>query len=154
MPTTLAATFAIFAAFLAWSLPLSALAVDPVYTGFLSSTAAGGYDPVAYFEEGKAVEGSDAHVLEWNGARWRFASEENREAFRADPERYAPRYGGYCAYAVAQGTSAPGDPLAWKIVDGRLYLNLDKSIQAEWAKDIPGYIVKADQNWPGLVEGD
>ena len=131
--------------------PRAAFALDPIHTSFLSSTAVGGYDPVAYFTKGAPVQGSSEHTFEWKGVEWRFSTSENREAFRADPERYAPEYGGYCAYAVAQGTTAPGDPLLWTIVDGRLYLNVSKSIQAEWEQDIPGYIAKADATWPALL---
>ena len=85
---------------------------------------------------------------------WRFASASNRERFEREPERYAPQYGGYCAYAVSYGSTAPGDPHAWKIVDGRLYLNVNARIQAEWEKDIPGHVRKADANWPRLLAGD
>ena len=128
----------------------AAAAVAPVNQSFLSGTAVKGYDVVAYFEEGAPREGSKAFTHEWNGATWRFATAENRDAFSADPERFAPQYGGYCAYAVAKGATADIDPQAWKIVDGKLYLNLSPSIQARWEKDIPGYIAKADANWPGL----
>lgn len=132
-------------------IPRAAQAVDPVYTGFLSSTAVGGYDPVAYFTQGAPVEGSSDHTFSWKGAQWRFASAENLATFRANPEHYAPQYGGYCAYAVSQGSTAPGDPLQWTIVNDRLYLNVNASIQARWAQDIPGYIAKADANWPALL---
>ena len=108
---------------------------------------------VAYFEESAAREGSKDFTHEWNGATWRFASAANRDAFAKEPERYAPQYGGYCAYAVAKGATADIDPQAWKIVDGKLYLNLSRSIQERWEQDIPGYIAKADANWPGLVDG-
>jgi hypothetical protein len=84
-------------------------------------------------------------------ATWRFASAEHRELFAANPEKYAPAYGGYCAYAVSQGVTAPIDPEAWKVVDGRLYLNLDRDIQQIWEQDVPGYIAKADENWPKLL---
>jgi hypothetical protein len=87
------------------------------------------------------------------GANWRFASAENRDRFAADPERYAPQYGGYCAYAVSEGTTADIDPEAWKVVDGKLYLNLSKDVQKLWEQDIPGYIEKADANWPEIRAG-
>jgi len=127
-------------------------AADRIHTGFLSDTALDGYDAVAYHTEGRAVEGSTEHTTRWKDATWRFASAENRARFEADPERYAPRYGGYCAYAVAQGATAPGDPEVWKIVDGRLYLNVNEKIAARWKQDIPGYIEKADANWPSVLE--
>lgn len=128
--------------------------VAPVNKTLFGGVAIDGYDPVAYFISGRAVEGSKAFQTTWQGAVWRFASGENRDAFVAAPERYAPRYGGYCAYAVSQGTTARIDPEAWKIVDGKLYLNLNKDIQRIWEQDIPGYIKQADANWPHLLRGD
>ena len=109
-----------------------------------------GYDPVAYFEDGAPVRGSAEFETWHDGATWRFASAENLAAFEADPARYAPQYGGYCAYAAAFGSKAPTDPDAWKIVEGKLYLNLNQGIQKRWEKDIPGFIEKADANWPSL----
>ena len=129
-----------------------AVAKEPVYTGVFSSLAVSGYDPVAYFVEGRPVEGRKAFEFEWNGATWRFANAENRAAFAADPEKFAPQYGGYCAWAVSQGTTASTDPEAWRIVDGKLYLNYSKSVQSTWVRDIPGNIAKADKNWPGVLE--
>ena len=111
-----------------------------------------GYDPVAYFEEGKAVKGEAGHSASWMGATWQFASAKNREAFQADPERYAPQYGGYCAWAVSEGYTADIDPHAWRIVNGKLYLNYSKSIQRRWEKDIPGHIAMGDKNWPGVLQ--
>jgi YHS domain-containing protein len=132
----------------------AAHAIDPIYTGLFSDLAVGGYDPVAYFAEGIPVEGSGEYTHEWKGATWRFSSARNLELFQADPEKYAPEYGGYCAYAVANGVTAPGDPEVWRIVEGRLYLNVSESIQTEWERDIPGYIRSADSNWPRLLEGE
>ncbi|WP_193171224.1 YHS domain-containing (seleno)protein [Nisaea nitritireducens] len=125
---------------------------NPVYTGFLSNLAVNGYDPVAYFLEGRPVEGKADYTLDYMGAEWRFASAENREAFRQDPERYAPQYGGYCAWAVAQGSTAKGDPMNWRIVNGKLYLNYNADIQTRWERDISGNIQSADQNWPRIIE--
>ncbi len=127
----------------------SALAVDPVNETFLG-VAVKGTDVVAYFTDGRAVPGEREHSFEWMGATWRFANAGHRDLFAAKPEKYAPQYGGYCAYAVSQGVTAPIDPEAWKIVDGRLFLNLDRDIQQIWAQDVPGYIAKADANWPKL----
>ena len=128
----------------------AASAVEPVF-----STSTGGairgYDPVAYFTEGRPVEGESAHRFEWMGATWYFASAENRDAFEANPEKYAPRYGGYCAWAVSQGYTASIVPEAWRIVDGTLYLNYSLSVRERWVKDIPGNIAKADVNWPRLL---
>ena len=127
------------------------VSAQEIYTGFLSRAALGGYDPVAYFLQGRPQEGSSAFTLEWKGATWRFASAANRDLFRSDPERYAPRYGGHCAWATARGYRAKGDPLHWEIVDGRLYLNYDAKVHADWRKDIPGEIARAEANWPKLL---
>ncbi|NEP76447.1 YHS domain-containing (seleno)protein, partial [Okeania sp. SIO2G5] len=116
-----------------------------------NGVAIDGADPVAYFTESKAVIGSAEFSHEWQGATWHFASAENRDLFAAAPEEYAPQYLGYCAWAVSQGYTAPIDPEAWKIVDGKLYLNYDQRVQNRWAKDIPGNIAKADANWPGVL---
>lgn len=130
----------------------SAFARDAeVYTGSFSSLAAGGYDAVAYFKMSKPVQGNAQFEMAYKGATWRFASQENLDAFRANPASYAPQYGGYCAWAVAQGYTASGDPQVWKIVGGKLYLNYDRSVQAKWEKDIPGFIAKGDRNWPGVL---
>ncbi len=125
---------------------------DPVYTGTFSDLAVEGHDPVAYFRQGRPVEGDRRWSLEWQGATWRFASPENLEAFKADPEAFAPRYGGYCAWAVSQGYTASADPEAWRIVDGKLYLNYDQDVQKTWEQEIPGNIGKADANWPRVLE--
>ncbi len=132
--------------------PAPAAAKDPVYTSTFSSLAVSGYDPVAYFSEGKPVKGRSEHELEWNGATWRFSSAANLAAFEADPERYAPQYGGYCAWAVSQGYTASTDPTAWRIVDDKLYLNYSHNVQQRWAEDIPGNIAKADANWPKVLD--
>lgn len=110
-----------------------------------------GADPVAYFTNKAAVQGSSEFTHNWNGVTWQFASAQNRETFAANPQAYAPQYGGFCAWAVSQGKKAPIDPQAWKIVDGKLYLNYNSDIQTKWSKDIPGHIAKADQNWPALA---
>jgi YHS domain-containing protein len=115
------------------------------------SIAIKGYDPVAYFTDMKPVKGSPEFGYTWKGAKWRFSSAAHRDMFMAAPEKYAPRYGGYCAYAVSQGKIADIDPDAWTIYEGRLYLNLDKDVQKLWEKDKPGYIRKADENWPGVL---
>ena len=147
--------FALVAAVLAAGLIATippAAAKDPVSTGTFSSLAVSGYDPVAYFAEGKPVEGSSRHEYEWNGATWRFATPENLASFQASPEAYAPQYGGYCAWAVSQGNTASSDPAAWRIVDGKLYLNYSASVQQTWEEDVPGNITKADANWPKVLE--
>ena len=128
-----------------------AAAKEPVYQSFLG-TAIDGTDSVAYFTEGRPVEGSPDFTHEWNGATWRFSSAANRDKFKAEPERYAPQYGGYCAWAVSQGYTASTEPDAWKIVDNKLYLNYNKGVQAQWEGDIPGNIAAADGNWPSVLE--
>jgi YHS domain-containing protein len=125
-------------------------AADTVYNVNRSGVAIKGYDPVAYFTQKMPVKGSDMYELEWEGAKWRFASMANLDLFRGDPAKYAPRYGGYCAYGVAVGGLYNIKPEAWSIVDGTLYLNKNLRIRETWRKDIPGYIEKADANWPGL----
>ncbi|PSB22741.1 hypothetical protein C7B61_02425 [filamentous cyanobacterium CCP1] len=111
-----------------------------------------GADPVAYFTQGEAMLGSSEFEYEWNGATWRFTSAEHRDLFASSPEAYAPQYGGYCAYAVSQGGLASIDPEAWRIVDGKLYLNYDAQVQQIWNQDIPGYIASADANWPAVLQ--
>ena len=130
-------------------LPLAMAGKAPVFS--TSEGAIRGYDPVAYFTVGEPTRGSDRYTAEWQGATYHFASAENRDKFEADPEAYAPQYGGYCAYAVSYGSTASTVPEAWKIVDGKLYLNYSKSVQKRWEKDVPGFISKADSNWPGVL---
>jgi YHS domain-containing protein len=133
--------------------PPAARAASPeIFTGLVRGVAVGGYDAVAYFTEHKPVPGKPDITYSWKGATWRFSSAQNRDAFKAAPEKFAPQYGGYCAYAVAQGATASGDPKSWRIVDGKLYLNLSPSVQKLWEKDIPGYVKAADKNWPGLLK--
>ncbi len=115
-------------------------------------TAVHGADVVAYFRDGKPVDGLPELSVRWRGANWRFASPDNMEAFEMDPHAYAPRYGGYCAYAMAQGAIATTVPEAWSIHEGRLYLNFSKGVRRIWRKDIPGYIEAADRNWPGVLD--
>jgi YHS domain-containing protein len=122
-----------------------------VYTGIRSATAVGGYDPVAYFTEGKPVEGKRDIIWNWKGATWRFVSEKNRDLFKANPEAYAPQYGGHCAWAVSGGYTAKGDPKHWKIVNGKLYLNYNAKVQSDWERDVPGHIRKGDRNWPAVL---
>ena len=112
-----------------------------------------GTDVVAYFTEGRVLRGRPEHAAGWQGARWLFASAANRERFLADPAAHAPAYGGFCAWAVANGYTAPTDPAAWRIVEGRLYLNYDRSVQRRWEADIPGHIARGDANWPRLSLG-
>lgn len=112
--------------------------------------ALGGTDPVGYFEQGQPVEGSSGIQAEWAGVTWHFASMDHRDRFLDNPEQYAPQYGGFCAWAVAEGYTAPTSPDAWTIVDDKLYLNYDQRIQTRWERDIPGNIGRADINWPAV----
>lgn len=128
-------------------------AADPIYTSTFSELAISGYDAVAYFREGKPTKGKEEFKTSYKGAVWRFGSADHLAAFEAEPEKYAPQYGGYCAYAVgAKKALVSADPEAWKIIDGKLYLNYDKDIQNIWAQDSAGYIQKADANWPALIK--
>ena len=117
-----------------------------------SGTAIDGTDPTSYFTEGRPVAGDAGITHDWNGATWRFTSAENRDRFAAAPEKYAPQYGGYCAWAVSQGYTASTDPDAWSIVDGKLYLNYSKSVQKNWEGDVPGHIASANKNWPTVLK--
>lgn len=130
----------------------SAFAKDPIYTGIFSNRALDGYDTVAYFTQGKPVEGSSKFKLSYKGADWYFSNQQNLDKFKAEPEKFAPQFGGYCAWAVAEKNDfAPGDPEQWNVVDGKLYLNYNKSIKNKWLKDVPGFIARANKNWPGLI---
>ena len=113
--------------------------------------AVDGTDVVAYFTQGAPVSGSADFSHDWNGKTWHFSSAANRDAFAAQPAKYAPQYGGYCAYAVSEGYTASTTPEAWKIVDGKLYLNYSRRVQRRWAKDIPARISSANANWPKVL---
>jgi YHS domain-containing protein len=126
--------------------PAAAQKVNTSFTGL----AIDGYDPVAYFTQNKPVKGTREFTFEFEGATYRFASAEHREQFAKDPAKYAPQYGAFCAWAVSRGYTADTDPQAWRIVDGKLYLNYNTSVQKQWEQDIPGNISKANANWPGL----
>ena len=141
-----------FAIAMAMAVAVSAAAaqqVEPVEKN-PQGIAVKGYDVVAYFTANKPVMGSPSFTHNWNGATWQFSNAANRDRFAAAPEKFAPQYGGYCAYGVSQGHAVPIDPEAWKIIDGKLYLNYSKSVQKTWFEDTPKYIQDADKNWPGL----
>ena len=135
----------------------AALAAPPINTikpglfGGRGDTAILGYDPVAYFTQGRPVKGQDALVHEWQGAKWKFASQSHLALFKASPEKFAPQYGGYCAYGVSQGYLVKVDPEAWSVIDGKLYLNYDAKVQAAWTKDAARYIKLADGKFPALL---
>lgn len=124
-------------------------AEPPVFAA--DGVAINGYDPVAYFTDAKPVEGQTSITATHDGATWRFANEGNKAMFLAEPAKFAPQYGGYCAYAVSKGYTAKTDPDAWTVHDGKLYLNFNRAVRAIWARDIPGNIVKGDANWPKVL---
>lgn len=128
---------------------LTARAAEPIYAK--GGLAIGGYDPVAYFTDGKPVKGKAEFETDWSGARWRFASAEHRDAFKAEAARYAPQFGGYCAYGVSKGHKAPTEADAWSVVDGKLYLNYNKDVQRLWEKERPAVIGEAERQWPGVL---
>jgi YHS domain-containing protein len=114
------------------------------------SVAIKGYDPVAYFKDKMPVKGSSEHNVEYKGSAFHFASKANRDAFAANPAKYAPQYHGFCAFGTAGGYKAAVDPAAFTIVNDKLYLNYNKDIQKKWSADIPGFVARADKNWPAV----
>jgi YHS domain-containing protein len=126
-------------------------AEPPVFTGLIEGTGAGGYDVVAYQADNMATKGNSAISSTHDGVAYWFTTEANRAAFQADPARYLPAYGGYCAYAVANGYTAKIDPEAFSVVDGRLYLNFSPSVRDRWLKDVPGHIAAGNANWPAVL---
>ena len=135
--------------FIAVMVLVASVASAPAFAGEYSHSTPGisGYDPVAYFTDGKPVRGSGFHVAVVDGVTYAFASAEHQKMFEANPQKYLPAYGGYCAYGLGVGKKFVADPEVWRIVEGKLYLNLDKGIQQKWEKDIPGFIKKGDSNW-------
>ncbi len=122
------------------------------FAGSSPKLAIKGYDPVAYFTVSKATEGSKAFEYVWNAQTWRFKSKENLELFKKTPEKYAPQYDANCAWAVAHNYTAPVDPKAWEIVNGKLYLNYNMEVRAKWLEKKIENIASADKNWPALAE--
>jgi YHS domain-containing protein len=121
------------------------------YNTLYAGLGAKGYDVVAYFTDGKPTPGSDRYTHEYGGVKWQFASREHRDLFAADPQKYAPQYGGFCSWGVSVGKLFDVDPVnGWKIVDGRLYMNFNADINDTFSKDAKGFIAKANRNWPGL----
>lgn len=111
-----------------------------------------GYDPVAFFTDSNAVHGDSTHTAQYGGATYWFASEAHRAQFVAMPAKYVPQFGGFCAYGASQGHAAPVEIVTWQILDGKLTLNYDRSVQRTFNQDIAGYLAKANANWPGIVE--
>ena len=143
--TLMIAAFGMFAAAPAiGATPAPAVSAD-------SGVAIRGYDPLAFFTLGKPQEGRAEHKFVYEGATWRFASAENLARFKSDPARYAPQFGGYCAWAVSQHYLAPGDPNYWKIVDGKLYLNANARAKDLWEADQADAIARGHANWPAVL---
>ena len=143
---TIFALFSITAALTAFAQKPAVYSVD--------GKAIRGYDPVAYFTESKPVPGDSTISYTYEGANWYFASEKNRETFKADPAKYAPQYGGYCAFGTSRGYKAPTEADAWTVADGKLYLNYNTKVRTEWKKDQAGCIKKADANWLTIKDND
>ena len=110
-----------------------------------------GADPVAFFTQSDFVMGSADHQLMWKGATWQFSSAQNMAAFEANPDAYAPQFGGYCAYAMSKGYIATSVPEAWTVHEDKLYLNYSTTVRGIWSGDIPGNIVKAEGHWPDIL---
>lgn len=128
---------------------LAAAPAKPVNTDS-HGVAVQGYDVVAYFDQKQPVKGSPEFTFVHDGATYRFTTAEHRDLFAKDPERYLPQYGGYCAYGVSEGHKAPIDPTAWSVIDGKLYLNYNKSVQKTFSEGVMDRIHKADEIWPKL----
>jgi len=128
--------------------PQAAHAAQPDILSY-DGAAIGGYDPVAYFTQSAPLLGDAAHTVMRKGVEWRFASAQNRDNFAANPEAYAPQYGGYCAYAASKNAVAPTDANAWTVHEGKLYLNYSTQVRGIWSQDIPGNVALADGYWPG-----
>lgn len=134
-------------------LSATVMAANNIYTGWFSNKAVSGYDAVAYFTKNKAVKGNARFKYKYMDAEWYFESAEHLELFKKNPDQYRPQYGGFCAWAIAaKKQRAPGDPNFWRIVDDKLYLNYDSSVQKQWLEDVPGFIRKADENWPKMLD--
>ncbi|WP_435235939.1 YHS domain-containing (seleno)protein [Psychromonas sp. PT13] len=137
--------------FLLFLFSSSVFAADAIYTPWHNNLAIRGYDTVAYFTENAPVKGKKAHSMEWQGATWRFSSNENLALFKANPEKYAPQYGGYCAYAVANGSLASIEPEQFTILNDKLYLNYNADVQQQWLEKRDAYIELADKKWPSIL---
>ena len=140
----------IFAWVLALTTITSVQAADIDMSADQNDIAISGYDPVAYFYDSKATQGTKQYTATYKNAIYQFSSATNRDLFRSNPEKYAPQYGGYCAMGVALHKKLEIDPEAWYIVDGKLYLNLNKTVQKKWLSDVPGHIASAEQIWPDI----
>ena len=132
-----------------------AILASPVFSAEFfdrNGLAIDGYDPVAYFTEQKSVKGSPEFRSDYKGSTFQFVSAAHRDAFMADPEKFAPQYGGYCAYGMAKGYKAKIDPAAFSVIHGTLYLNYSDAVRTRWLSDVPGYVQQADANWPETMK--
>ena len=127
-------------------------AAGPDVNATITGLALRGYDPVAYFIDGKPIPGDYRITARYNEATYRFASQEHKILFETNPVKYLPQYGGFCAFGAAQGVKVDGDPAVWKIVDDKLYLNLAPPVYDRWSANIPGYVKSANDNWPSLKD--
>jgi len=133
-------------------IPVPAFAKEAaIYSEVPGGPALSGYDPVGYFLDGKPVKGNSQISATYSGVTWYFASVAHKTTFEANPAKYAPQYGGYCAYAVSQGHTASADPTTGKVVNGKLYVNYNHAVAALWSLDRPGYISKANAHWPSVL---
>ncbi len=123
-----------------------------IYTGLVYGVAVGGYDPVSYFNKSGPKRGNKNISYSYNGAKWRFTNASNRDRFVKNPKAYAPQFGGHCAWAASQGYFAKGSPKAWTITNGKLYLNYNKAVRANWSKNITANIKAGNKNWPKLTD--
>lgn len=128
--------------------PSIAMAADVEH----SAVGVQGYDVVGYFTDSKPVKGNGNHVVVNEGVNYLFANDKNKKLFEANPEKYLPQYNGWCAYGVSVNKKFISDPAVWKIVDGKLYLNLSREVSDIWVKDIPGNVNKANTNWPSIKD--
>ncbi|MBO6757800.1 MAG: hypothetical protein JJ902_15810 [Roseibium sp.] len=131
---------------------VSALAAGADVNTTVTGLALRGFDPVSYFTAGAPQSGDVNITAEYNGATYRFTTEANRDTFKSDPAKYAPQYGGFCAFGTAMGFKFDGDPHVWKIVDNKLYLNLSEGVQKRWNEDVPGFIATADTKWTDIKD--
>ena len=145
----------LFALLVALGVPaLASASPAPSVSATEQGIAIGGYDPVAYFTDGGPRQGKPEFAAQHDGATWWFASAEHKAMFAADPDKYMPAFGGFCAYGTSRGYLVKIEPEAWSIVDGRLYLNYDLGVRDTWMKDTKGYIDQAKANWPKLDKSD
>jgi len=131
--------------------PINTLEKSLLFGYEASDIAIRGFDTVAYFLEGRAIEGTEQYSTKWKGAVWQFSSAEHLSLFEKNPEKYAPQYGGYCAYGVSQNNLVKIEGTNWTIVDDKLYLNYDDSVQKIWESDIPGFISTANGKFAELL---